>query len=67
MGRTRCFPGRRFRCSGANFLASTARSLRRRFNLNVTAPFRHLYGVAQENDFGITLGDIVPTLTGERE
>ena len=51
----------------SNFLASTARSLRRRFNLNVTAPFRHLYGVAQENDFGITLGDIVPTLTGERE
>jgi hypothetical protein len=25
--------------------------------------FQHV----QENDFGITLGDLVPTLTGERE
>jgi hypothetical protein len=25
--------------------------------------FQHI----QENDFGITLGDLVPTLTGERE
>jgi hypothetical protein len=27
------------------------------------AAFQHV----QENDFGITLGDLVPTLTGERE
>ena len=26
-----------------------------------------VFQATQENDFGITLGDIVPTLTGERE
>ena len=26
-----------------------------------------VFQYTQENDFGITLGDIVPTLTGERE
>ena len=29
--------------------------------------FFPVFQATQENDFGITLGDIVPTLTGERE